>query len=90
MFDHVNRNDIPFIDNDLGNGRRDLPIPLLGGNDPIYHSEAILGRTSVNTTLDGHTFHPGTVTHTVSFSGGYLNYTVTGAGQEEMANLIIS
>ena len=48
---------------------------------PIYHSEFPALRTSINTTLKGHTFHPGTVTHSVNFRGGVLYYDVSGAGE---------
>ena len=75
VFGRVNANDIPFTSDNLGSGER-----LLLGRDPIHHSENIAGRTSINTTLPGHTFHPGTVTHQVHFENGNLYYDVTGRG----------
>ena len=76
VFASVNRNDVPFISDDLGSGFRSLPP----GDDPIWHYEFPSARTSINVTLQGHEFHPGTVTHRVLFEGGQLYYDVVGAG----------
>ena len=82
VYAHVNQNDIPFTDDDLGSGPRvlipGLPQPL--GSQPIIHSENIRLRTSVNITLDGHNFHPGDVTHRVHFENGRLYYDLVGTG----------
>ena len=75
VFGTVNRNDIPFTDDDLRVGDHDL----FGGN-PIRHEEFPgIGETR-NTTLEGHIFHPGRVTHKVHFEDNVLYYDVTGRG----------
>ncbi|MBU2391943.1 MAG: DUF637 domain-containing protein [Gammaproteobacteria bacterium] len=75
VFDSVNRNDVPFTSNDLGNGTSNL----LGFN-PVTHTEYPDMRMSVNTTMEGHTFHPGDVVHSVYFDEGNLYYEVIGTG----------
>jgi hypothetical protein len=82
VFGYVNQNDVPFSGKDLGSGNKTLisGIPRPFGNKPIYHSEDIAGRTSVNITLQGHNFHPGDVTHRVHFQGGNLYYDMIGVG----------
>ena len=80
VFEHVNANDIPFIDNDLGSGERLLPNPLDDGIDPIYHEEYPGSLKSVNRTLLGHRYHEGRVTHRVYFQDGALYYEVIGKG----------
>lgn len=82
VFAHINKNDVPFSDEDLGSGNKILikGIPRPFGNQPIYHSEDIKNRTSVNITLKGHNFHPGDVTHRVHFENGKLYYDMTGTG----------
>ena len=80
VFEHVNANDIPFTNNDLGPGRRDLRNPLDGGVDPVHHEEYPGSLKSVNETLPGHRYHPGNVTHRVHFQDGALYYEVVGEG----------
>jgi hypothetical protein len=75
VFEQVNRNDVPFTSNDLGNGTSNL----LGFN-PVTHTEYPDMRMSVNTTMEGHTFHPGDVVHSVYFDEGNLYYEVIGTG----------
>ena len=75
VYGHVNRNDIPFTDDDLRTGRHVLP----GGN-PIRHDEFLGIRETTNTTLKGHIFHSGSVTHRVHFEGDVLYYDVIGEG----------
>ncbi len=83
VYEYVNQNDVPFTSNDLGNGQRNL-LPylprFLDGNQPIRHIENADLRTSVNVTLRGHKFYPGTVTHRVHFEVGFLSYDVVGVG----------
>ena len=79
VFDHVNRNDVPYSWDDLGSGRKDLFL----GTQPIDHQEYPLLRRSVNTTLEGHRFHPGEVAHEVTFGqDGYLDYVIIGTGSD--------
>ncbi|MEM7620986.1 MAG: RHS repeat-associated core domain-containing protein, partial [Pseudomonadota bacterium] len=82
VFDYVNKNDVPFSSNDLGGGFKNLIDGLFRplGNQPIDHVEYPDIRTAINTTLEGHNFHPGTVTHSVRFSDSSLLYNVTGQG----------
>ena len=82
VFGHVNANDVPFSDNDLGSGLKNLiaGVPRPFGNQPIFHSENIAQRTSVNVALEGHNFYPGSVTHSVIFRGGTLFYDLVGTG----------
>ncbi len=70
---------MPFSDDDLGTGPKLLDPPI-GPDQPIFHQELPGQRTSVNTTVEGHIFHPGNVSHTVKFVNGNLVYTVTGTG----------
>ncbi len=83
VYDYVNRNDVPFTDDDLRTGKHVLkPISWLPfGGDPIFHQQDTATRTSVNITLDGHRFHPGTVSHKVQFENGKLYYDLLGDGQ---------
>ena len=78
VFEHVNRNDVPFTDEDRTFGQHTLP-----GNNPIDHQGEGY-RTTVNETSEGHIFHPGTVEHRVHFGNGNGNktlyYDVTGKG----------
>ena len=53
---------------------------MLPGFDPIFHTEYIEERRSVNRALEGHRFYPGTVTHEVFFDNGVLVYDITGEG----------
>ncbi|MDP2347668.1 MAG: hypothetical protein Q8N34_08075 [Gammaproteobacteria bacterium] len=76
VFAHVNRNDIPFTFDDLGDGQRDLLL----GTQPIRHIEDVAFRTSTNIALEGHEFYPGSVTHRVHFENGNLYYDVVGVG----------
>ena len=76
VYDYVNRNDVPFIGDDLRRGEHDLLL----GTQPIVHQEYPEIRRSVNVTQEGHTFHPGRVTHDVYFDNGNLYYDVTGTG----------
>mgnify|MGYP006939816741 FL=1 len=82
VFESVNQNDVPFSDKDLGSGNKNLISwarrPF--GSQPIYHSEDITNRTSVNITMEGHNFHPGDVTHRVHFENGNLYYDMVGIG----------
>ena len=76
VFDHVNRNDIPLIDDDLGDGDRKLPF-----DNRIYHDENEAGRTTVNYTRKGHLLHEGQVEQRVYFDeNGNLYYQVHGTG----------
>ena len=75
VYGHVNRNDIPFTDDDLTVGPHNLP----GGN-PIRHEEFPGVRESINYTREGHFFHPGSVTHRVHFEDNVLYYDVIGEG----------
>jgi hypothetical protein len=80
VYGHVNRNDIPFTNDDLRAGLHSLqPVPF-SSPDPIVHTQSLDLRTSVNVTLEGHQFHPGTVTHRVHFEGGNLYYDLIGVG----------
>lgn len=81
VYDYVNRNDIPFTENDSGTGVRNLDVPGPWQDQPIYHIEDPRTRTSINRTLDGHIFHPGHVTHRVYFQRRTLYYEVIGSGQ---------
>ena len=81
---HVQKNDVPFINDDEGTGER-----VLWGDNPILHSEYYSGtRVSVNETRKGHILHPldpnaspGTVTHSVYFDEhGILRYDIVGKG----------
>ena len=77
VYDHVNRNDVPYSWDDEGTGDKDLLL----GSQPIYHEEFPSLRRSVNTTREGHIFHPGEVTHEVLLGDdGYLQYVITGTG----------
>ena len=76
VYDYVNARDVPFSGNDLGGGQKDL----LFGMQSIRHSEFPALRTSINATVEGHIFHPGTVTHNVHFENRTLYYDVTGRG----------
>ena len=82
VFGHVNANDVPFSDNDLGTGPKNLIAGVRRpfGNQPIFHSENIDQRTSTNVTIEGHNFYPGSVTHSVNFRGGTLFYDLVGTG----------
>ena len=87
VFDHVNRNDIPLIDDDLGDGDRKLPF-----DNPIYHDENEAGRTTVNYTRKGHLLHEGQVEQRVYFDeNGNLYYQVhgTGSGKYGGANNVL-
>ena len=75
VYGHVNMNDIPFTEDDLTVGPHNLP----GGN-PIRHGEFPGIRETRNTTLEGHIFHPGRVTHRVHFENDVLYYDVIGRG----------
>ena len=77
VFEHVNRNDVPFTVNDLGDDFHTLP-----GNNPIAHQEDASNRRTTNETMEGHIFHPGMVEHRVHFGNGNntLYYDVTGKG----------
>ncbi len=79
VFAHVNANDVPFTDNDLGGGEKAL-FDIDGLMQRVLHTENVANRTSVNTTLPPHVFHPGSVTHRVLFMGSYLIYSVVGVG----------
>jgi hypothetical protein len=81
IFAEVNQNDVPFGADSNGAGYKTLMlgVPLIG-NQPIYHSEDIASRQSVNVTVEGHQFHPGSVTHSVFFENGNLYYQVLGVG----------
>jgi RHS repeat-associated protein len=92
VFDHVNKNDVPFSYDDSGAGKKVLierwadatdPLPDFGhkfSNQPIEHFEYPDAWTSVNVALPGHNFYPGTVTHQVYFESGSLYYEVRGTG----------
>ena len=87
VFDHVNRNDIPLIDDDLGDGDRKLPF-----DNPIYHDENEAGRTTVNYTRKGHLLDEGQVEQRVYFDeNGNLYYQVhgTGSGKYGGANNVL-
>ena len=75
VFGTVNRNDIPFTDDDMRTGNHDL----IGGN-PVRHEHDIDLRTSINYTREGHIFYPGKVTHRVHFENDVLYYDVIGEG----------
>ena len=87
VFDHVNRNDIPLIDDDLGDGDRKLPF-----DNPIYHDENEAGRTTVNYTRKGHLLDEGQMEQRVYFDeNGNLYYQVhgTGSGKYGGANNVL-
>ncbi len=84
VYDHVNKNDVPFSWDDEGDGEKGLLL----GTQPIYHEEFPSLQRSVNTTREGHVFHPGEVTHEVLFGeDGYLQYVVTGTGSGGIPSL---
>ena len=77
VYDHVNRNDVPFSRDDKG----DREKGLLLGTQPIFHEELPSLRRSVNRTRQGHIFHPGEVAHEVLFGeDDHLQYVITGTG----------
>ena len=76
VYDYVNAGDVPFSGDDLGGGQRGLMF----GTQPIRHYEFPDIRQSINATVDGHMFHPGSVTHHVHFEAGTLHYDVIGQG----------
>ena len=84
VYSFVNQNDIPFTSNDSGEGTRVLLpfvfLPVFLGHHPIRHFEDPLSRVSVNIALEGHIFHPGSVSHRVHFEDGKLFYDIVGAG----------
>ena len=84
VFAAVNRDDIPlnFLGSDLGDGIRFLGPTM----EPIRHREFADSRVSINTTADGHMFHPGQVVHTVQFRNGGLRYSVIGSGSGSSPN----
>lgn len=69
-------NDVPFSDDDLGDGPKDLVW------FPISHIERPSERTPINQTLEGHLFHPGNVTFTVLLDRdtGDIHVQVEGRG----------
>ena len=75
VFDHINKNDVPFIDDD-GPGEKNI----LG--NPIDHLENSKARTSTNKTLKGHVFHPGKVIFTVPIDHrtGDIHVQIDGSG----------
>ena len=79
VFEHVNQNDVPFTDGDVGDDFHTLP-----GDNPIDHQEDAINRRTTNETMEGHIFHPGMVEHRVHFGNGNgdntLYYDVTGRG----------
>jgi len=75
--EYVNRNDVPFIDDDLGGGQKEL-LPF--GRGSIFHTEQPGEHTSINTTLESHVFHPGDVAHNLYFQDDALYYEVVGTG----------
>ena len=91
MRGHVQQNDVPFIEDDMGEGERVLP-----GDNPIYHEEFEVGdpRVSENRTRPRHILHPldpnappGTVTHEVYVDEhGMLRYDVIGQGARGRAS----
>ena len=79
VFGHVNRNDVPYSRDDLGDGQKNL----LFGTQPIDHEEDPSLRRSINRTLEGHILHRGQVVHEVDFGqNGYLDYVIVGTGSD--------
>lgn len=77
VFSDVDKNDVPFTDDDLRNGRHSLGLLF---KDPIRHSSNPREMISINVAEEGHIFYPGNVTHKVSFRDGGLYYDVIGTG----------
>ncbi len=76
VFEHVNRNDIPYNSgNDLETGTHELIL-----NNPIDHSHDEEGLWSENVALEEHWLYPGRVKHRVFFEDGNLYYDVQGTG----------
>jgi len=82
IFNEVNKNDVPFTRDDLREGDHILGLM----NDPVRHEQYPSLRKSLNIALDGHTFYPGTVIHSVNFRDGALFYDVTGVGTGTFTN----
>ena len=85
VYGYVNNNDIPFTDDDLGSGRRNLET--IFGIQPINHRELPEIRTNTNFTVKGHMFHLGDVTHHVEFSYDTISYDIVGTGTGAYSNL---
>ena len=79
VFDHVNRNDIPFTDDDEREGDHEIGPTVA----PITHDQNDRELWSTNITRRRHPFHPGTVTHRVHFEDRALIYDAIGDGQGE-------